>query len=114
MRISDWSSDVCSSDLAIIGPPEGEGFRLHLGDEACCLRPFPRPFVTARAGAARDPPALPRYAVALPDDEHRQLRLASRCLQLVDRAQEGAKSSEARRVGKAGVRTCRSGGWPYQ
>src|SRR3546814_18319220 len=25
MRISDWSSDVCSSDLLVIGPPASKG-----------------------------------------------------------------------------------------
>src|SRR3546814_6322315 len=37
MRISDWSSDVCSSDLVvgIIGPdPDGAGTRKHLAQRA--------------------------------------------------------------------------------
>src|SRR3546814_11601013 len=49
MRISDWSSDVCSSDLAASGEHlhlidfggfkgRGEGFRLHVGARAS--RPF--------------------------------------------------------------------------
>src|SRR3546814_13309357 len=37
MRISDWSSDVCSSDLLITGEPEmmcqGHGMIVHAGDD---------------------------------------------------------------------------------
>src|SRR3546814_7674687 len=34
MRISDWSSDVCSSDLAAIARDRAEGFRLLMATAA--------------------------------------------------------------------------------
>src|SRR3546814_2718704 len=44
MRISDWSSDVCSSDLlAMLIPPEGyreAGWKIWtIGDDICWMRP---------------------------------------------------------------------------
>src|SRR3546814_3646928 len=33
MRISDWSSDVCSSDLSCLGPDEGLRMSVVAGDE---------------------------------------------------------------------------------
>src|SRR3546814_6589596 len=32
MRISDWSSDVCSSDLNVLGGEEGRGFYQLMGE----------------------------------------------------------------------------------
>src|SRR3546814_9345769 len=43
MRISDWSSDVCSSDLGIhIRAPDGRQFRHHLQPLECGLERQPR------------------------------------------------------------------------
>src|SRR3546814_5250272 len=47
MRISDWSSDVCSSDLRIGSRPFKIGFQLLLGRE---VLPWPVDFGTAYAG----------------------------------------------------------------
>src|SRR3546814_6835312 len=38
MRISDWSSDVCSSDLVLHRAPEGPGARRQRADPAVRLR----------------------------------------------------------------------------
>src|SRR4051812_2249865 len=78
------------------GPPPGKGFRLHRGDEAPRLRPLPRPLIAAAAAAAGYPPALAGEAVALADDEHRELRLAAPRRLLVDRAQGGAEGTHLR------------------
>src|SRR3546814_9444695 len=86
MRISDWSSDVCSSDLPVrAGSAWSFSYRLHwLAEE-------PYPLSTGHVIATRigrgGIPGQPRP--------------------------EGKKKrSEERRVGKEGVRTCRSGWWP--
>src|SRR3546814_11560504 len=63
MRISDWSSDVCSSDLPAIGVVPGRNAR-PLGRPRCGDR---------RAMDARvdrgDQPVLPRQPIDLPDAE---------------------------------------------
>src|SRR3546814_15722236 len=88
MRISDWSSDVCSSDLWPGGQGGGRGAQKHGGRESGaadrwhgCLLPvgrWPRP----RTGAA----SASLWAIV---------------------------RSEERRVGKACVSTCRSRWSPY-
>src|SRR3546814_16678142 len=101
MRISDWSSDVCSSDLQaafgeIMRRHRNAIYRLaygHVGDPEAALDLVQEAFV-----AAFD--ALDRY------DQGRPLRtwLARIAIN---------KSSEERRVGKECVSTCRSRWSPY-
>src|SRR3546814_9964392 len=99
MRISDWSSDVCSSDLLQSGRVDR--------DYANTLRNDHRRF----AGFA---------AAALVLARDRQAPLST-VRQLFDRYQERALSplpliqlrSEERRVGKECVSTCRSRWSPY-
>src|SRR3546814_3544201 len=84
MRISDWSSDVCSSDLAVrrtrseqvVDPARGE-----------------QPAVADDRGRVADLLDLGQDVRA---EQHGHAGLAER--------------SEERRVGKEGVRTCRSRG----
>src|SRR3546814_12825154 len=85
MRISDWSSDVCSSDL-----PQRRG---HLPLDPCRRR--------ARHGRAHHPLAPPSC----------RLSEASGCGSLPH--QLAADRSEERRVGKECVSTCRSRWSPY-
>src|SRR3546814_10267749 len=84
MRISDWSSDVCSSDLAK-GKPLGYDFIT---------------FYSA-AEVARDHGAPAAYDLG-----------AMRAAQLAI-APGTEQRSEARRVGKAWVSTCKSRWSPY-
>src|SRR3546814_17971822 len=86
MRISDWSSDVCSSDLRRVARALGHGDRQRVMPQrlAYPARPLPG---NRRQGEIE--------AVA------RQLR-----------ASNGIRSEE-RRVGKECVRKCRSRGWQY-
>src|SRR3546814_12816510 len=99
MRISDWSSDVCSSDLVVADVLAGD-------------RP-PRD-VVADAKAMRDdmaahkPPAGPLDAKLLPGGLV-DLEFAVHVQQLVHRTGR----SEERRVGKECVSTCRSRWSPY-
>src|SRR3546814_15503424 len=96
MRISDWSSDVCSSDLSPVGD---RGTPLGIMDH-------PPPLGRARYLAERKVDrsfSLRRHAV-----QHRHIGLADPFL--LERALE---RSEERRVGKECVSTCRSRWSPY-
>src|SRR3546814_13559919 len=97
MRISDWSSDVCSSDLVERVVPEHEAgaaavdpFRLHL-----------------RQGVAVEGGAVPASEGGIFDDGDRRRVFAKDAVVLV-------KRSEERRVGKECVSTCRSRWSQYQ
>src|SRR3546814_19772605 len=90
MRISDWSSDVCSSDLPIIGHMSDRTWLGRLGRR--------RPYFLG--GAILAAIAL----LAMP--ESGGLLMAAMMLWLLD-ANLNVRSEE-RRVGKAGVSTCRS------
>src|SRR3546814_11204921 len=95
MRISDWSSDVCSSDLTIARvedphaargtSPVTLGLLDHWPDRG--KRRRPRLFPRHRPGGGR----LEKFAFI---------------------GVIGGDSSEERRVGTACVSTCRSRGWP--
>src|SRR3546814_11618193 len=104
MRISDWSSDVCSSDLfgrktfgtGVIAAHNALKFRKlsdHAGDEIGLRQPR-RLF--GHIGQARSLPVIPAKAGI---HEHRLFRTGTR--------------SEERRVGKECVSTCRSRWSPY-
>src|SRR3546814_19970802 len=86
MRISDWSSDVCSSDLACLDRGRTGDFRHPLGTRA-------EPQGACQAGRALHAARLCRAAYR--PDHH------------------GAIRSEERRGGKEGVSTCRSRWSPY-
>src|SRR3546814_16881183 len=93
MRISDWSSDVCSSDLVDLplGHDERRGEHVQMRDRA------------------DDQPALLGVAGdhAADIDLGRQQLLGPGVGHVLD------ARSEARRVGKEGVSTCRSRWSPY-
>src|SRR3546814_16467397 len=103
MRISDWSSDVCSSDLGLVAPPSGARLVLPgTGFQDCrtllerlVREPDDRRRLRGQ-GHADDPP----YAAIEPADLLAYVRLHA-----VDRV---AHRSEERRVGKECVSTCRS------
>src|SRR3546814_8246190 len=89
MRISDWSSDVCSSDLGASHNPAG-----YLGLHMCLLRGD----VEAAAGHRQGPLGCGQNEDrAAGADRH----LGSALVRAQDR-------SEERRVGKECVSTCRS------
>src|SRR3546814_5156854 len=54
MRISDWSSDVCSSDLQLIVQPlaGGQDGRIGIGSPDLSLRPFQRRAADLNRGCA--------------------------------------------------------------
>src|SRR3546814_17306304 len=97
MRISDWSSDVCSSDLQSFGVEQGArpGAAApvdRIADERKA-EPFER--MDAKLMRAAGFGAEAQQAAAFDDSELFPMR------------------SEERRVGKEGVSTCRSRGSPY-
>src|SRR3546814_12406394 len=105
MRISDWSSDVCSSDLFT---------RLRDGH-----RQLHRPV----AGAARLVQLIPGNVLAelhcgdAERDRSRALKAVAAVLgraHVVGHALRQIERSEERRGGKEGVSTCRSRWAPYQ
>src|SRR3546814_15602611 len=98
MRISDWSSDVCSSDLSCMTTcPSGVHY-MHLVDHARARieETYRRPL----------PDRLLRALLAFVLPHPRRFRLALLGAVL-------AKRSDERRVGKEGVRTLRSRWPPY-
>src|SRR3546814_18362999 len=102
MRISDWSSDVCSSDLSLGDPwadtttPHGRLMLTVLGG----LAEFERELIVTRTGEGR------ARAVARGQHMGRPPMLTAH------QRTEALRRSEERRVGKEGVRPCRTGGSP--
>src|SRR3546814_14396868 len=102
MRISDWSSDVCSSDLPRLLPPRRSE------------RPATRPLLPEAEGADDLLSQCVDHA-----GDRRPVRDHLRYRQSVQHppaARVGAqrRRSEERRVGKACVSTCRSRWSPYR
>src|SRR3546814_10788477 len=88
MRISDWSSDVCSSDLDIEIESSSVENRGSINSEG-------------EVGIARRPPGMPVGAASAAS-------FPARC-----RLNQRSWRSEERRVGKECVSTCRSRWSPY-
>src|SRR3546814_12266120 len=106
MRISGWSSDVCSSDLSCGGDP-------------CADKGMARTLVSARHGAKRCYAPFPyRCSSGATDgggDFGREiiLLLLDAFAELETHIAGKRNRSEERRVGKECVSTCRSRGSPY-
>src|SRR3546814_13958379 len=100
MRISDWSSDVCSSDLHTPGgADDARGRRPR--DRAGAVGGRPESPPGGQTGRAREVSRIP----------HVVLRTLGAELGVPGSA-EGPPRSEERRVGKECVSTCRYRGWP--
>src|SRR3546814_12952831 len=100
MRISDWSSDVCSSDLAGAGEPD---FQLVAVAAADRLLKHGQILVEALQGREHRVPVRK-------EDVPPHHRIARRD---AGEVAETARRSEERRVGKECVSTCRSRWAPY-
>src|SRR3546814_11823856 len=98
MRISDWSSDVCSSDLRENAWPEG-----HLDFARC-----------ERVGRAY---GLYRSKTVVPRNSRRGAEIAEKIVYAEARSRgeagSGRQRSEERRVGKECGSKCRSRWSPY-
>src|SRR3546814_20405338 len=69
MRISDWSSDVCSSDLSVLVAPISHRHRRRARNVGG--RPLPRPPMSRRSalGTTRHPPFDNDRLITLPNGE---------------------------------------------
>src|SRR3546814_20086881 len=106
MRISDWSSDVCSSDLST--RCASATARSSCATTASGYRGR-RPLRRSRCAATL--PASPAISASpLPPAAIRQASTSPSCS---TRATESSTRSEERRVGKEGVSTCRYRLSPY-
>src|SRR3546814_10949294 len=103
MRISDWSSDVCSSDL-LVGLTAAAGVEdapVRFDDVRAVVCRVAEPvMLPAREDADRAPEGLQHRVCGRPRDDAVELAV------LV------CKRSEESRDGKEGVSTCRSRGLP--
>src|SRR3546814_10362877 len=97
MRISDWSSDVCSSDLCSRQP--------HFGDDAV------RPGMAGNSAAEER--ELQRNLLIHPRIALRQFPQRGYIAGLSHKGKAAAFRSEERREGKACVSTCRYRWSPY-
>src|SRR3546814_16952932 len=102
MRISDWSSDVCSSDLKGV---------LRLGED------LDQRLIVEILQRCDDRKAADEFGDQTEFQQILRLALAQKlpCAAFLGRCGMGAKAdrSEERRVGKEGVSTCRSRWAPY-
>src|SRR3546814_12327834 len=96
MRISDWSSDVCSSDLRT---PVGKGFFREY--------PFEEAFLREKALVFRGAVSMPLVMLGGINNRATMERAMDEGFEFV------AMRSEERRVGKECVSTCRSRWSPY-
>src|SRR3546814_13285222 len=98
MRISDWSSDVCSSDLAddLVGP-----VRELFAADPVWLQGFLLYAVQNSASLTN----LARIIIALPPDSAART-VDRQSMVLRGLVAAGEFRTEERRVGKEGVRTC--------
>src|SRR3546814_18508537 len=100
MRISDWSSDVCSSDLAADATETIERARQH------------RPDVVVLDLVMTGSVGLSTARALLADEPFRPVLVISSLFDPMIE-QEAISRSEERRVGKEWVSKCRSGWSPY-
>src|SRR3546814_12089400 len=101
MRISDWSSDVCSSDLRVVAAVRDR--RVHRARHVERNADVADRHVMRRAGN-------------LPARRHREGKLrrnAAGHVDVADHERTRTTRSEARRVGKECVSTCKSRWAPY-
>src|SRR3546814_4858296 len=118
MRIRDWSSDVCASDLAeVVEICEAAVKRLEklgaiLGTDATDFSGAEECFQVLRAAnfaASVWPRIAGKTALVKPE----VIWNAEKGLKLTGEEIAAAQRSEERRVGKEGVSTCRYRWWPY-
>src|SRR3546814_12223436 len=107
MRISDWSSDVCSSDLM----PKPMQHRQHAG------HPAPGQFIEGRIAFLRTELKVTSQQQPLFDTLADEMRGTAKAMaarhEAMKQADHKPARSEARRVGKECVSTCRSRWSPY-
>src|SRR3546814_13273153 len=112
MRISDWSSDVCSSDLGFQQAGIGQFIRLGLADAALGAFRDEGPEVPLFVRALNCPTLAAR---ACAGSESIQCKTSRVARNLPERARAlRSRRSEELRVGEVGVRTSRNWWWAYK
>src|SRR3546814_19056254 len=113
MRISDWSSDVCSSDLVRVHCHAGDGAELP-GTDVQCVERWKLERTQIWIGFYRRVSRVTRKD-SLTTAEFRVDANIGVAIETAHRLFERRRieRSEERRVGKEGVSTCRSRWWPY-
>src|SRR3546814_7847222 len=108
MRISDWSSDVCSSDLPAKAPDPAMGTRLYVQSCSSCHG-------LTGDGHGPDAARLDPPPIAFTDAERARQRSVFALYQVISQGIDGTamQRSEERRVGKECVSTGRSRWSPY-
>src|SRR3546814_20692676 len=112
MRISDWSSDVCSSDLFAIGPETDLTYKTEwLGDDASLVTKLPAHVTDALKGAERPMLIFGGGALSVPGVHGAGLALA----QSVNAVKDGwnGHRTEERRGGTEWVGKCKIWWAPY-
>src|SRR3546814_18944209 len=104
MRISDWSSDVCSSDLIVVGLEELGGLEVEAARHQQVGHPLHRVVVVAHGAVVEAACVLQ----VLLDLDQVALQLG----EVLAGLEVGIRQA-ARRVGKECVSTCRSRWSPY-
>src|SRR3546814_14513283 len=119
MRISDWSSDVCSSDLVLILPSELALERLHIVSHALGLLDQLLRLADLRLQRLQHSQRQALEVARLIDQRScLVLELPDLVVDLLQRPRGGQDvlrivRSEERRVGKECISTCRSRWSPY-
>src|SRR3546814_20816390 len=118
MRISDWSSDVCSSDL---GHAPRKGYNAIQTSRQITALPGKQKNVsqryTKKAIRRLTDGFFLKFQLKLFDDVTQTQRLNDgtvTCDVFVEKIFQQSSRSEERRVGKECVSTCRTGWSPYQ
>src|SRR3546814_18142779 len=109
MRISDWSSDVCSSDLrGLQARNTGEGIKVPVGKATLgrIMDVLGNPIDEAGPIGEQDQWVIHREAPSY-DEQAAATDMLATGIKVIE------LRSEERRVGKEGVITCRSRGSPY-
>src|SRR3546814_5771940 len=109
MRISDWSSDVCSSDLRALRDAGESTLRVEPEVGGDLVVAAAAGVHLRRCGGQLRRPALDCRVDVLAGRHEPEGALRQLALDLV----EGGQRSEERRVGKECVSTCRSRWSPY-
>src|SRR3546814_14723358 len=121
MRMSDWSSDVCSSDLPLLGRARPQATLEHRRIFSNQVR-SERQAISSRQCHE---PLEPKVEIRLWDPILEAIgslflflwavqHEGSRALRAIEELEAQIRHSSAeRRVGKEGVSTCRSRWWPY-
>src|SRR3546814_15795925 len=114
MRISDWSSDVCSSDLVTIESYEEEPISVMLPDTVVMKIVEADPVVKGQTASSSYKPAVLENGARIMVPPHiesgTRVVVNTADASYVERAKD---RSEERRVGNECVRPCRSRWSPY-